>query len=378
MGEQQRRRVLVAGLGDAGMLIATRLGRDFDVVGVSTRPALVSGQELGIRVSDPAAWRRTYLVPYSRVRRLDAVRVVHGRVTGVDLEANKVTILDGAGGESSEPYDVLVVATGASNGFWRHDRMESLADVDEGLRSIAARLEAASTVAVIGGGATGVSVADNLARRGRGQVHLFHSGDLPLPGYHPKVQEWMAEVLQGDGVTRHPGHRAALPPDFRGDEITTGPVSFTSGQEPFTADVTLWAVGRIRPHSGFLPDAVLDDEGFVIVDDYLSVRGHPNVFAVGDVAATDPNHSSARNWGWQIVVRNARVALGRGQRRRRFKAPRYRWGSILGVQAEGMTVAQPTGRRFRVPRRPAETLLQRLFVTRYLYGGLRPESDPSR
>lgn len=57
---------------------------------------------------------------------------------------------------------------------------------------------------------------------------------------------------------------------------------------------------------------------------------------------------------------------------KRFKAPRHRWGSILGVQEEGMTVVQPTGRRFRVPKRPTELLLQRLFVTRYLYGGLRP------
>ena len=41
---------MIAGLGDSGVLTAIRLARQFDVVGISTKPALVSGQELGIRL----------------------------------------------------------------------------------------------------------------------------------------------------------------------------------------------------------------------------------------------------------------------------------------------------------------------------------------
>jgi len=382
MAEGAKPKVVVAGLGDTGLLVATRLGRDFDVVGVSTRPALVSGQELGGRLTDPARWRRTYLVPYARVRKLDRIRTIHGRVTRVDLDARTVSVERSDGAETTESYDVLVLATGATNGFWRHDRMESMADIDDGIEAIASQLRAASSVAVVGGGATGVSVADNLARTGRSEVHLFHSGDYPLPGYHPKVRAWITEVLRADGVSIHPDHRAVLPDGFTGDKLTTGPVTWSTGQEPFTADCTVWAVGHIRPHTDYLPDNVLDDDGFVLVDEFLALEGYPDVFAVGDLAATDPHHSSARNWGWQVVLTNVRFRLGRGRRRRRFRAPHYRWGSILGIQAKGMVVAQPTGRRFRIPRRTAESLLMRVFVTRYLYGGLRDEagdkSVPSR
>ena len=60
---------------------------------------------------------------------------------------------------------------------------------------VLAQLAAAHTIAVIGGGATGVSVADNLAREGRGEVHLFHSGAEPLPGYHPRARAWIVERL---------------------------------------------------------------------------------------------------------------------------------------------------------------------------------------
>ena len=53
------------------------------------------------------------------------------------------------------------------------------------------------------------------------------------------------------------------------------------------------------------------------------------------------------------------------------KATEYRWGSILGMQDDGLTVVQPNGKRFRIPRKLAEPLLFSLFVQRILYGGLR-------
>jgi apoptosis-inducing factor 2 len=268
-----------------------------------------------------------------------------------------------------EPYDVLVIATGASNGFWRHDRVEDLDAVDAQLTATAARLGGAATVAVIGGGATGVSVADNLARRA--DVHLFHSGDLPLPGYHPDARTWIVERLRADGVTVHPGHRAAIPEGFEGDRLTTGPVEWSTGQPAFTADLTLWAVGGMRPHTAFLPATLLDADGFVRVDDHLQVPGHPGVFAVGDVAASDPHRSSARNWGWRVVAANARAAAKGRSPRRRYRAPEYRWGSVLGLQPDGLTVVQPDGRRVRFPRWFAGPVLLDAFVTRYLYRGLR-------
>lgn len=369
----RRPRVVLAGLGDTGVLIATRLARRFDVTAVSTRPALVSGQELGARLTDPQQWRRRYLVPYRRFRRLDRVRTIHGRVGHVDLDAATVEIDRADGGSQVETYDHLVVATGASNGFWRHDRVEDLGTVEADHTAVNDQLDAARTVAVVGGGPSGVGVASNLARQGRHEVHLFHSDDEPLPGYHPKVRAWIGERLRADGVHVHSGHRAVLPPGFTGDRLTTGPVRWSTGQPPFEADLTLWAVGGTRPHTGFLPPDVLDDDGFVVVDEHLRLPGHPNVFAVGDVAASDPHRSSARNWGYRVVVANLRaVARGRDEKLRRYRAPRYRWGSVLGIQDDGMVVVQPDGRRFRVPRRLAEPLLMRLVVERILYGGLRP------
>jgi hypothetical protein len=59
-------RVVVAGLGDSGLLTAIHLARHADVVGISAKPALVSGQELGTRLTRPDDWARDYFIPFER------------------------------------------------------------------------------------------------------------------------------------------------------------------------------------------------------------------------------------------------------------------------------------------------------------------------
>ena len=44
--------VVIIGMGDTGVLVATRLSRYFNVIGISTKPTRVSGQELGKRLAD--------------------------------------------------------------------------------------------------------------------------------------------------------------------------------------------------------------------------------------------------------------------------------------------------------------------------------------
>jgi NADH dehydrogenase FAD-containing subunit len=369
--------VVVAGLGDTGVLVAANLSRRLEVTAVGTRPALVSGQELGNRVADPDGWRRNYLLPLRRFRRLDRVRVLHGRITAVDLPAQEVAVELADGTATTAPYDVLVIATGVTNGFWRNDQVEDLAGVEAGLDRVAAQVDAAATVAVVGGGATGVSAAYNLARRHPDKaVHLFFAQDEPLPDYHPDARRRLSRHLEKVGVHLHPRHRAALPEGFAGADLTSDPVEWSTGQPPFAADVVLWAVGKVRPNTGFLPAEILDEHGFVRVDEHLQVVGHPEVFAVGDVAATDPNRSSARNWGYRVVTHNVGVALKGAGNQKAFSPPRYRWGSITGIQDDGLTVFQPNGKAFRVPRWAVQPLLFRFFTQVLLYRGVRPDADP--
>jgi len=368
-----RPKVVIAGMGDTGVLVASNLGKGFDVVGVATRPALVSGQELGNRLARPEFWRRNNLTTFDRFRRLDRVRVVHGAIAGVDLDERRVTVAVPGGPPVQLGYDVLVIATGVTNGFWRRDRVESLAEVHEEMDAIGARIDAAGSIAVVGGGATGVSAAANLARRHPDKaVHLFYGRDEPLPGYHPKARCHLVKELEAAGVELHAGHRAELPDGFTADELTPGPVSFSTGQEPFEADLVLWAIGAVQPNTGFLPAELLDEQGFVRVEPELHVPGRPEVFAIGDVAATDPHRSSARNWAYRLVVNNVKaLAAGTPDKAKPFVAPEHRWGSIIGPQEDGMTVYQPNGKYFRVPNWAVQPILIDVITKGFVYGGIR-------
>ncbi len=364
-------RVVVAGLGDAGVLTAMKLAQHFDVVGISSKPGVVSGQELGIRLARPDDWARHYWIDFHRYRALDPVRTVHGTLTGVDLGARTVSVDTGAA-TTIEPYDALVIATGVRNGFWRHPHRQSNDQIDAELHAAHVRLAAASTIAVLGGGAAAVSAAANLAAAlPRALVALYFPGDRALPQHHERVWRRVQRRLLDAGVALHPRHRAVVPEGFQCDEITSGAVQFSTGQAGAHADAVLWAIGRVRPNTKWLPGELLDEAGFVEVTDQLQVPGRPEIFAIGDVAASDPLRSSARNRADGLVAHNVRVQLDRRGAPRRFRPAARRWGSVLGAQPDGLEVFTPTGRAFRFPAWSIERVLQPWIVKRGIYGGVR-------
>ena len=372
-----RKRVVIAGLGDAGILAAIRLSRHADVVGISVKPGLVSGQELGVRLSRPDDWARDYWIPFDRFRRLDRVRKVQGTLTGLDLAARTVLGRREDGTTVVEGYDALVISTGVANGIWRQPTLQSADDIGVGLRAAHDRLAAAKSVVIVGGGAAAVSSAVNMATTWpEKRIDLYFPGERALGEYHPGTWRRMHGRLTDLGVGLHPGHRAVVSNGFAGDEITGEPVRWSTGQSPASADAVLWAIGRVRPNTGWLPPELLDEHGFVRVTPDLRVPGHRGVFAVGDVAATDPLRSSARNRGDALVARNVRAEFA-GRRLRSFRTPGRRWGSLVGIQADGLEVFLPTGHAFRLPSWSVERVVMPWVVRWGMYRGVR-ENQPFR
>lgn len=363
-------RVVIAGLGDTGVLTALKLAKRFQVTGISAKPGLLSGQELGVRVARPHEWARDYWTGFDRFRGLDRVHTVHGTLTGLDMAARTVAV-DRAGTVEQVPYDILVISTGVTNGFWRRPHLQSAAEIDADLHAVHRRLAAATSIAVIGGGAAAVSAAANLATALPGTaVGLYYPGDRALPQHHRRVWQRVETRLRASRVALHPGHRAIVPDDH--DDITTAPVHWASGQPPVTADAVLWAIGRVRPNTGWLPAELLDAGGFVRVTPQLQAPGHPEIFAIGDVAATDPLRASARSRADGLLARNI-AAFADGKPMRAYTPPKARWGSVLGAQADGLEVFAPSGQAIRFPAWSVRNVLQPWIVKRGIYRGVRSD-----
>src|SRR5690606_8799766 len=116
--------------------------------------------------------------------------------------ARTVTVRDlRTGREYAEPYDALVLSTGASPFVPPLDRVEravtlrTVEDVDR----ITASLVDPGTAVIAGGGFIGVELAENLRHRGV-DVTLVELADQVLPPLDPELAVLLSDELVGHGV----------------------------------------------------------------------------------------------------------------------------------------------------------------------------------
>ncbi len=399
------------GFGDTGVLVALTLGARFELVAINPKPCLVSGQELGHRLAHTGEWSRDYVVHYHRFQGLDGLplRVVHGAARGVDVSGRSVEVELPDGSRVRERFDALLVASGVSNGFWRNAKIEDLNEVRASIEDDALRVARAKSVCVVGGGAASCSTAYNIKKRYPDkEVDFFYSRELPLPAYHPSVRRAIAQRLEAAGVRLHPSHRAVVPAGFAMNRMTSEPVAFEVGKGgkaeggkgsgggckrvEHAAELTIWAVGKVTPNTSFLPAEMLSPDGFVKVDKFL--RAGPAVFSVGDVADTDALRTSARNEAYKVVAHNIAALLSRAEPSSgtassggsygssagmvAYKAAPHRWGSVLGMQPDGLEVFFNNGWRIRFPKWFCEKVLFPVLKDWRIYGGIRgPTTETS-
>lgn len=366
-----RPKIVIAGFGDTGVLTAAHLGAKYDITAISTKPLLVSGQELGARLSRLPEWKTNYLMGFDKFKQLGGVNILQGKVTSIDPDENRLSMTDINGKAEDLSYNLLVIASGTRNGFWRTDKVESQADIEQDMKTLFERLAGSDKVAIVGGGPTAISTASNLKEvHPNKDIHLFYPSALPLRGYADKTRTFIEARLREQGVILHSDHRAKLPSMIAA--LEPGTISFETGQDDFAADCILWAVGQIAPNNDFIPKNMLDDAGYVRVHPTLQSDAHPNIFAIGDIAATDPNRSSARNMGYQLLAKNIGAFIsGRPQKMKAFKAPDKRWGSVLGIQNEGLRIFTAGGRPVRISPWWVKNMLYPLAVDRMIYKGVR-------
>ncbi len=351
--------------------MATRLSKNFDVTAISTKPNLVSGQELGNRLTNPENWKRYYLPKFSDFKKLDNVSIIHGKAAQLKPYLKTIFVETTNGDRQELSYDALVIASGTRNGFWRNSDIKNIDRIEQDLTDQASLIERAQKIAIVGGGPTAVSSAAQIKEfYPDKQVSLFFPSEQVLKGYHPDTRAYITQRLSDDRIDLNPKHRARLPDTF--PILTPGTIEFETGQRGYKADCILWAVGNIQPNNEFIPADMLDELGFVQVAPTFQTPDHPSIFAIGDIAASDPNRSSARNAGFVIAAINIKHYLkGNPQRMRAFKAPENRWGSVMGIRREGLRVFSPKGKNTKISPSATRNIIWPVFVDRLIYKGIR-------
>jgi NADH dehydrogenase len=250
-------------------------------------------------------------------RRHRNVRVLMGEVSEFDLDGRSVRLEPGAGDEGplTIPYDTLIVAGGSHYAYFGHDEWQEVAREVKSLESalsvraqILSAFEAAElesddekrhawlTFVVVGGGPTGVEMAgqigelarDTLRREFRtidptaGRILLVETVDRLLSSFPPKLSDKAARSLEHLGVTPLLGHTVV---DIDDHGVTIEDADHREERVP--SRTVIWAAGvtasSLARELGEATEADVDRAGRVSVRPDLTLPGHPEVFALGDM-----------------------------------------------------------------------------------------------
>ena len=238
----------------------------------------------------------------SILSRLKNVTVLMDEVCGVDLDARTVALTS-----STIPYDFLVLALGGVTSYFGHPEWEAAApglkSLQDALRirtrvlSAFERAETESdlterkqlmTIVVVGGGPTGVELAGALAELAhtvlcsdfrridprQARVILVESGPRLLDHFSEPSSATARRRLERLGVEVRTGCRVQ---SLRADCVEL------PGETIVAANV-IWAAGVAAVPLTRQLGVELDRAGRIKVQPDLSVPGHPEVFAIGDLA----------------------------------------------------------------------------------------------
>ncbi|KUJ17524.1 FAD/NAD(P)-binding domain-containing protein [Mollisia scopiformis] len=237
--------------------------------------AIIPGQIPDEKLFQPIA-------PGFKQYKADHFEFVLGKAESIDVAGKKVAV-SSATGINNLSYDILVLATGShtkADAPWKgRDTYEETRDV---LHDYQAKVKKASSIVVVGSGATGVETSGELGfEYGKTKkITLIASGDHVLEGTPASVSKTATNLLKKVNVNLTLSTKVvgdAKMPDGR-TELT-----LSSGQK-ITTDLYLPTIGLV-PNSSYVPADLLNSNGFVVVDNNLSVKGATDVWAVGDVSS---------------------------------------------------------------------------------------------
>ena len=336
--------VIVLGGGFGGLAAARTLGGAPVRVTVVDRsnhhlfqPLLYQVATALLPAPDIAAPLRNLLSPHENVR------VLLAEVQRIDVE-KRLVVLDH---EETLEYDFLILATGLKHDYLGHPEWERHAP---GLKTLYEALEIRSrvllafeaaerltdadqkraflTFVIVGGGATGVELAGQLAEISRNalrrdfrtidpssaRIILIEAADRIFRDYAPSLSARARRDLESLGVEVR---TSTFVTDIDGHGVTLGE------GERIEAHTVLWAAGVRASSMTEQLGAELDSMGRVKVTPYCTVSGRDEVAVLGDLI-----HLSSKTNG-QPLPAVAQVALQSGKlvannilRRMKGEAPR--------------------------------------------------------
>ncbi|MFV0126244.1 NAD(P)/FAD-dependent oxidoreductase [Streptomyces sp. HMX112] len=262
--------IVVIGAGYAGLAAATRASRRHRVTLIAPEARFLHR----IRQHETAAGRPEDRPAIEHLLRGRRATHLQARVTELDPAGRKL-IVDG--GPAVE-YDTLVYALGSRTAWHGVPGAAEHTYPPERAAELRRRLKEAprpGTVAVVGGGATGIELAAELAEAyPQWQVRLVTADEVG--GWlSARGRAHVLRVLERLGVRLYEHCRVSAV-DADGLHTVRGPIE---------AGVVAWAASVEPNELAAEAGLAVTPNGQAVVDQYLRSVSHPQVYVIGDAAA---------------------------------------------------------------------------------------------
>ncbi len=238
--------------------------------------------------------------PFSRIAERLGAQYLKDAVASVDAEKHVIAL-----GEGEEiGYDKLIVTAGAKPEYYGIKGAESALPawrLGHYYRILEKIEEGAGSAIVVGGGLTGIEVAGELLEiLGPGNVTLVEKMNLLLPALrHEKASRLAREFLEEKGVRIILGRGVA--------EVEKGRRVILEDGETLEADLVVWTVGIRAMEIPFTPPPQRSRRGWLLVDEFMRVRGLRDVYAAGDIASVKVDDAYACKMAEEAILQG-RVA----------------------------------------------------------------------
>jgi NADH dehydrogenase len=319
--ESGSRRVVIVGGGMAGLFAARALRNAPVQVTLIDRaehhlsPWLLYQCATGIMSEGDIAYPLRHLL-----KNLRNVDLVIAEVTDLDAKGHRVVARHPFLADQLEfGYDYLILAAGVRQSYFGHDEyaafapgMKTVEDARKIRRRVFGAFEMADTAtdpaerarwltfALVGAGPTGVELAGQIRELAtktlrkeyrhiepeEARVLLFDGGKVPLAMFGPKLSAMAARDLKKLGVELHMG-TIVTEADLRGVQVKDHEGNITR----YEVGTILWTAGVQAPAlAGVVAKATgaeQDRAGRLVVNDDLTIAGHPDILVAGDMMSLD-------------------------------------------------------------------------------------------
>jgi NADH:ubiquinone reductase (H+-translocating) len=310
-----KKRIVILGAGYAGIFFATNIARYLkdkagEVILIDRNPYHQLLQEIHLVAT---GFRTANEVKIPILTLIDGMNIkfIQSTIKQIRPDKNLVVL------ESTEiKYDILIICLGASTKYFKIRGAEgnslplrSISDASMIYDKVSALIKSNNkqNIVIVGGGATGVSLAGALSdfisdskKTDSHSITIIEALPTILSGWDERLVKKVNEVLHEKRIrlmTSAPVTRV---------ENGGSSIYLSDNRSNIPSSLTIWTAG-VKGYDILIdPEVEKTKDGKIIVNEFCQIDRYPNIFSIGDIAAVKDENGKLYPPLAQIAIREAK------------------------------------------------------------------------